>query len=143
MPNPKAQSKLVTGQASSRKPKRQSHDPDFWVVWQNEGGFSLQPGKKDWQDRLVQSTKVPCCAEIAVIKAGVQASPEDCDQIEHITVEYRKDSGEHVTTWHIDLTEAEYQSFKEIERPDLAAVAVEPLPSPALDGATLSPPLSP
>jgi hypothetical protein len=143
IPSPKSRAKFATGQDSSKSRKRQSYDPSFRVFWHSERAFCNQPGKKDWQERLVQSTEVPRHADLAFIRAGVHVSLEGPDRIQHITVDYQKDSGEHVTTWHIDLSEAEYQSFIEIGQPGPAALAIDPLPSPASDDDALWPPLSP
>jgi hypothetical protein len=129
------------GQHSSRKPKRQSHDSLFPVIWGDVRAFSSQPERKAWQEYLVQSTERPRCAKKAVIRAGVHVSREDPSQ--HITVEYQKSNDDHVTTWHVDLTEAEYQTVKRLERSDRATLAVEPLPTLAWGVATLSSPPSP
>ena len=129
------------GQDSSRKPKRQSHDYLLPVLWGNARAFSSQPERKAWQEHLVQSTERPHCAKKAVIRAGVHVSREDPSQ--HITVEYQKSNDDHVTTWHVDSTEAEYHTFKRLERSDQATLAVGPLPTPAWGDATLSPPPSP
>lgn len=142
MPSPKAQSKLVNRRSWSLNPGRQDHEPRLCVQWRDENAFSSQVQKKGWQERLVRSREVPCGASIAIIRAGVHASEDDPDRIQHVTVDYR-DKDRHLTTRHIDLTEAEYHSFKMIEQPDQAILAVEPVPGPALDDATLWPPLSP
>lgn len=70
-------------------------------------------------------------------------SSEDSECIQHLIVEYRGVDGEHVTTWHIELTEAEYQTFRQIEQSDEATLAVESFSSLVLDDATICPPLSP
>lgn len=135
------------GQHSSRKPKRQSHDYLFPVSWGNARAFSSQPEKKAWQkawqEHLVQSTERPHCADKAVIRAGVHVSRDDPSHSQHITVDYQNSNDDHVTTWHLDLTEAEYQMFKRMERSNRATLAIGPLSTPAWGGATLSPPPSP
>lgn len=136
MPSPKGQSK---------KPRRQSHDPTIVILWTDKQEFSSQPEKRKWQECLVQSTEIPHRADIAFIRKGVHTSANGPEP--HITVDYKlKNSDEpyeHVTTWHIDLTEAEYEAFKKIERIDPGTMVVDPLPSPALDDATLESPPSP
>ncbi len=88
---------------------------------------------------------MPRRADIAFIRKGVHTSDNGPEQ--HITVDYKLKTSderyEHVTTWHIDLTEAEYEAFKGIEQMNSAEMAVEPLPSPVLGKAAPDSPPSP
>jgi hypothetical protein len=119
MPTPKALPKVVYNRRFSKQPERQSHDPSLNVFWSNVQAFSKQTEKRDWQEGLVQSTERPRRANVAFIRKGVHISKDDPDRIQHITVDYQRVCGkryEHITTWHIDLTEAEYQFFMQFER---------------------------
>jgi hypothetical protein len=127
MPSPKDRSTPVTGQQSAKSPQRPFVKPDLPIIWANERAFSAQPEKKKWQENLVRSRKAPSPAATAIIREGVHISSDDPEGVRHITVEYLIESGEHETTWHLDLTEAECLEFQEL-RPKQA----EPEPAPAV-----------
>ncbi|ERF75435.1 hypothetical protein EPUS_00228 [Endocarpon pusillum Z07020] len=130
------------GQSSSKWSKRRSSDQDLCIRWKDERELSAQSQKKDWHESLVKAKKKPWGAQKAIIRKGVHQSPHG-DGEQHITVDYQTADGVHITTWHVNLTDDEYQSFQQINKPEGATWAVPPSPSPAWDDAALSPPPSP
>ncbi|KZT68524.1 hypothetical protein DAEQUDRAFT_766328 [Daedalea quercina L-15889] len=76
------------------------------VSWKNPNEYKNQPAKKQEVETDVKDSSQSSAAERkgateAIIRGGIHKSQPGGDQKEHVTVDYKKADGDHVTTKHV------------------------------------------
>ncbi|KAL1665699.1 hypothetical protein EV122DRAFT_275548 [Schizophyllum commune] len=76
------------------------------ISWKNPNEYASQPAKKQQIETTVQNAAATTAAvdkgaTDATIRGSSHKSPLGGDQVDHVTVDYQKANGDHVTTKHI------------------------------------------